>query len=257
MRLGCFPRARREGVRRYARTGETESREGMRLGCFPRARREGVRRYARTGDRRREKRDRCRKRAKTGYTGPVLSAQQLAPETPRPLRRSEYDQLVALGAFEGERVELLRGVIVRMSPHGPGHDAPLDRLTELLIVALGVRAKVRVQSAFVAADDSEPAPDLCVVPRREYDAAHPDRAFLIIEVAASSLSKDRNVKAPLYAESGVPEYWIVNLSARSIEVHSEPEADGYRSVQAFHNGALIQLRQFPDVFVKVDDVLLP
>ena len=144
-----------------------------------------------------------------------------------------------------------------MSPHGPAHDAPLDRLTELLILALGTRAKVRVQSAFVAADDSQPEPDLCVVPRREYDAAHPDSAFLIIEVAVSSLNKDRNVKAALYAESAIPEYWIVNVSERCIEVHREPEAGGYRSVQSFHHGEVIQLQQFPDVFVKVDVVLPP
>jgi len=191
------------------------------------------------------------------YARAVLTAQQIAPETARPLSRPEYDHLVALGAFDDERVELLRGVIVRMSPHGPAHDAPLDRLTELLVLALGARAKVRVQSAFVAANDSQPEPDLCVVPRRDYDAAHPDQAFLIIEVAASSLAKDRGVKSPLYAESGVPEYWIVNISERSIEVHTQPDAGVYRGVRAYRNGESIPLQVFPDVTVNVDAVLLP
>jgi Uma2 family endonuclease len=187
----------------------------------------------------------------------VLDPCEIAPETPRPLRREEYDRLVAMGAFEGERVELLRGVIVRMSPHGPGHDAPLDRLNELFIRALGSRAKVRVQSAFVASGGSEPEPDVCIVPRRDYDLAHPDEAYLIVEVADSSLHKDRGVKAALYAESRIGEYWIVNVIDKTIEVHTGPADGRYGTVQAYRNGQSIQLQHFPDVVVKVDDILLP
>jgi len=80
---------------------------------------------------------------------------------------------------------------------------------------------------------------------------------LIIEVAASSLAKDRGVKSPLYAESGVPEYWIVNISERSIEVHTQPDAGVYRGVRAYRNGESIPLQVFPDVTVNVDAVLLP
>lgn len=191
------------------------------------------------------------------YTSLVLDPHDIAPETFRPLRREEYDQLVASGAFEGERVELLRGVIVRMSPHGPAHDAPLDRLTELFIRKLGSRAKVRVQSSFLAADGSEPEPDVCIVPRREYDDAHPDVAHLIIEVAGSSLQKDRTVKAALYAESGIPEYWIVNIVDRAIEVHRSPSGGRYRSVESFRAGQSIGLREFSDLTVNVDEILLP
>lgn len=150
-----------------------------------------------------------------------------------------------MGAFEDERVELLRGVIVRMSPHGPAHDAPLDRLTELLILALGARAKVRVQSSFIAANDSEPEPDLCVVPRQDYDLAHPNQAYLIVEIAASSLAKDRGVKGPLYAESRVPEYWIVNVSEHSFEVYTDSDGAVYRNVKTCRAGERIQLSRKP------------
>jgi Uma2 family endonuclease len=185
----------------------------------------------------------------------MLDVRQIAPETLRPLRRVEYERLVALGAFEGERVELLDGVLVRMSPHGPAHDAALDRLTEIFIRALGLRAKVRVHGAFVAGDGSEPEPDLAIVPRREYDDAHPDQAYLIIEVAESSLLKDRSVKAKLYAESGVREYWIVNLTDRVIEVYTSPTSDGYGAAMPFRKGDGIRLQEFPDLEIKVDDVV--
>jgi len=187
----------------------------------------------------------------------VLDPRDIAPETPRPLRRSEYDRLVDMGAFEDERVELLRGVVVRMSPHGPAHDAPLDRLTEIFVRAMGSRGKVRVQSSFVAGDGSEPEPDLCIVPRRDYDRAHPDEAYLVVEVAGSSLHKDRGVKAALYAESRVPEYWIVNVVDKVIEVHTDPHGASYGSVRILGNGEAIRLSSFPDVVIAVDDVLLP
>jgi Uma2 family endonuclease len=160
----------------------------------------------------------------------VLDPSEIQPDEARPIRRSEYERMVELGLFEDERVELLYGVIVRMSPHGPEHDAPLARLTEIFVKGLSGRAQVRVQSAFAVSDGSEPEPDLAVVPRGEYDDAHPSTAWLIVEVAKSSLSKDRGPKARLYAESGIPEYWIVNLVDGLIEVYTEPRDGLYRRI---------------------------
>ena len=92
----------------------------------------------------------------------------------RPLRRREYERLVELGAFEGERVELLYGRIVEMAPRGPDHAGAIQALTRLLVSRLTDRADVRVQLPFVAPDDSEPEPDIAVVP-----SGHPDQAFLL------------------------------------------------------------------------------
>src|SRR6266550_155246 len=131
----------------------------------------------------------------------MLDPAFLAPEAPRRLRRSEYDELVASGAFEDERVELLRGVIVSMSPNNPPHASPVQLLGQLLIPALLGRATVRIQLPIVAVDESEPEPDVAIVPLGDHARAHPDRAMLIIEVAESSLRKDRLVKGPLYAAS--------------------------------------------------------
>ncbi len=142
-----------------------------------------------------------------------------------------------------------------MSPHGPRHDAVIDRLTELFVRAVGLRAKVRVQSSFNAVGDSEPEPGLAIVPRAEYDEAHPDRAFLIVEVAGSSLRKDRGFKARLYAESCVHEYWVVNLVDHVIEVHTDPVQGVYRGSRIFGKGERVALSEFADVEVNVDDVL--
>jgi Uma2 family endonuclease len=177
------------------------------------------------------------------------------PERIRPLRRVEYDKLVELGVFENEKIELLDGVLVPMSPIGPPHSSAVQKVTELLLPALLGRATVRSQNPFAALEHSEPEPDIVVAPRADYDTAHPSDAYLIIEVSESSLKQDRGVKRRIYAECGVPEYWIVNLVDRRIEVHTDPEGGAYRSVAMFEHGQSITLVRFPDVHVSVADIL--
>ena len=185
----------------------------------------------------------------------MLDPREISPETPRPIRRCEYERMVELGLFEGERVELLYGVIIRMSPHGPEHDAALDRLTELLIRSLAGRARVRVQSGFAASDGSEPEPDIAVVAPQDYDDAHPSAAWLIVEVAKSSLAKDLGPKARLFAEAGVAEYWVVNLVDARVEVHTVPRDGLYRTIQRYSRGDTIELQHFPDCKLPVSEVL--
>jgi len=176
-------------------------------------------------------------------------------EVVRPLRRSEYEALVAQGAFRDEHIELLDGALVQMSPIGPPHSSAVQRLLELLLPALLGRATVRAQSPFAAHEFAEPEPDVAIVPRNDYATAHPDRAYLIIEVADSSLDRDRDVKLRLYALSGVPEYWIVNLRERCIEVHTAPSAHGYGCLTRVEYGQSLHPERFPDVEVRVADVL--
>jgi Uma2 family endonuclease len=185
----------------------------------------------------------------------MLDASSLHPEKPRPLRRVEYDRLVAGGAFEGERVELLYGTLVAMSPHDPPHSAPIQDLNELLVRALLGRPRVRVQLPVVACDESEPEPDLAVVPLGDYSREHPCEAHLIVEVAVSSLRKDREVKGPLYASSGFREYWIVNVPERLLEVYREPREGSYTDVTRLRPSETVRLVAFPDVELRVADVL--
>jgi Uma2 family endonuclease len=159
----------------------------------------------------------------------VVDASVIPADQIRPLKRVEYDRLVATGAFVDERVELIDGLLVRMSPQGADHAYVLRRLPWLLKQAVGARADVQVQCPLAVASDTELEPDVAVVPPGDYLDDHPDRALLVVEVADSTLRKDRLVKAQLYAGMKVPEYWIVNLEAGVVEVHLAPGPDGYAS----------------------------
>jgi Uma2 family endonuclease len=162
---------------------------------------------------------------------------------------------VELGAFEDERIELLRGLLVEMSPQHPLHAGVVGKLSELLVLALVGKAHVRVQLPFALSDDSEPETDIAVVPVADYTIDHPHTAFLIIEVAQSSLRKDRFIKAALYAEAGIPEYWIVDVVGRAVEVHGHPAGGGYVDVRRVERIQTLALGAFPDVRLKLVDFL--
>lgn len=185
----------------------------------------------------------------------MLDPLAISPSEIRPLRRAEYELMVEQGVFDDERIELLRGVLVTRSPQGPRDFETIKRLTKLLVFALAGRADLLVHSSLAVADDSEPEPDLALVPARDYSAEVPSQAFLVIEVAQSSLRKDRGVKGPLYAAAGIPEYWIVDLAANVIEVHTEPRGEAYGVVTRRVRGETIALVAFPDVRVAVSDVI--
>jgi Uma2 family endonuclease len=172
----------------------------------------------------------------------------------RPLRRVEYDKLVAMGVFEGERIELLEGRLVHMSPIGAPHSSTIDRLNRLF-APLFDRVLVRIQNPFAATAESEPQPDVALMPLGDYDVDHPDRAELLIEVADSSLAYDRGPKLSVYAKSGVPEYWIVNLVERCIEVYRRPANGRYWLVERHGERAVISPERFPDFELRVADVL--
>lgn len=180
----------------------------------------------------------------------------LEPERTRPLKRAEYDRLVELGAFDDEAIELLHGTLVTMSPNNPEHAGPIGQLSTILVPRLLGRALVRVQMPIWAADESEPEPDIAVVPLGDYFTAHPDRAFLIIEVASSSLKKDRDVKAPLYAASGFPEYWLFDVGARRVLVFRDPAGGVYGTITQHDATETLRCLAFPDVEVEVSGVML-
>jgi Uma2 family endonuclease len=184
----------------------------------------------------------------------VLDPSQIAPESPRPITRAEFDRLVALGFFEDENIELLYGVLVRMTPQDPPHSSVVQRLTTLLVPPLVGRAEVRIQLPFAASDDSEPEPDVAIVSAGDYRAHHPSEASLVIEVAYSSHRKDRSVKSRLYAECGVAEYWIVDIAARAVEVYTQPEGGVYHVTVVRGSGETLAPASFLDVRIRVDDL---
>jgi Uma2 family endonuclease len=179
----------------------------------------------------------------------------LAPERVRPLKRAEYERLVAEGAFDDERVELLGGVIVEMSPQDPRHAFAIERLTALLVPLARGKASLRPQLSFVASDDSVPEPDLTLVPLADYGAAHPTSAFLVIEVSNASLRKDRSIKAEVYARAGVPEYWVVDLAGRSVEVRTMPEDGVYTKLEVARPGEKLPVPGLAGAEIAISDFL--
>ena len=166
--------------------------------------------------------------------------------------REEYHRMGEVGILKPtDRVELIRGEIVEMSPIGRRHQAFVDNLNHLLVTRLAGRARMSVQNPVVLADDTEPEPDLKIlrcrpVPYKEREAYAED-VLLLIEVAESSLAYDRSTKLRLYAAAGIPEYWVVDCAAESIEIHRTPDAHGYRDVSRVAGAASVSPLTYPDV----------
>jgi Uma2 family endonuclease len=180
------------------------------------------------------------------------------PEDVRPLRRAEFYHLSSLGSFEDERVELLRGVIVVMSrEEEPRHSAPVEWLLRKLIRALDEEFRVRPGMPFDASDYSVTLPDLVI--SAEAGLHHPATALLLIEVSNTSLRKDRGIKLGIYAEAGVPEYWIINASKPGhveVEVYTEPTPTGYARLVTLRDGDVLRPVRVP-VEVAVADIPRP
>lgn len=160
----------------------------------------------------------------------------------------EYERMVEAGVFEpGTRVELVRGEIVDMAPIGLQHEACVARLTRLLGKLVGDSAIVWPQNNSIRLpnSNSRPQPDLTLLRWRDDDysgkAPMPADVILVIEVSDTSLSYDRSVKAPLYAEAGIPALWIVNLPDKLIEVYSRPMGTRYSSIRKAGPGDSIDL----------------
>ena len=181
----------------------------------------------------------------------MLDTAQLSPEQCRPITRAEYLRMGEAGLFENERVELIEGVVVRVTPHGAPHDDTVERLTELLVPRLVGRARVRIQLSFAASEYSEPLPDVAIIPKGAPRGDHPSAALLLIEVSDSSLRFDRGVKAKVYARAGVPEYWVVNVPRRTVEVYSAPTERGYAHQREARGGEQLSIPEFPDVALPI------
>jgi len=172
----------------------------------------------------------------------------------------QYFDLVTQGILQpDDRVELLEGVIVAEPPMDPPHASGISRVDRALRRTLGEQVLIRVQAPFIVGGYSVPEPDVAVVPGTvaDYDGHHPTQALLVVEVAASSLPQDRLTKSRIYAAAKVPEYWVVNLRDRCVEIFRDPDAGGrlYRDRRVVQPGELIQLAAMTAASVRVDDLL--
>ncbi len=179
-----------------------------------------------------------------------------APEPRHRWTRAEYDRLVALGVFEDEHVELILGDILTMSPQSALHALTIQKLQLELTLALGRSVRVRVQSPLGASDESEPEPDLAIVPlQADSEADHPRSALLVIEVAEASLRRDLGLEAALYAASDVREYWVVDLTSRALVVHRDSDGTRWTQITTLRPGATVTPVAFPDLTLPLDAFL--
>jgi Uma2 family endonuclease len=173
--------------------------------------------------------------------------------------------LIETGFFQpGDPIELVGGQLIVVEPQGSRHFAAVQAMEEALRRVFGQGWQVRGQGPLALDEDSEPEPDVAVVPGsfRDYVASHPSRPVLVVEISESSLALDRAHKGSLYARAGITDYWIVNLVDQTLEVYRGPGPDSaaafgwrYRSVETLERGAAVSPLASPGAHIRVSEVL--
>jgi Uma2 family endonuclease len=174
---------------------------------------------------------------------------------------AEYEAMIRHGILGADdRVELIAGEIVEMSPIGHPHKGSVTFLQDFFERHLADgQAIVMVQQALAIVPNSMPQPDLLLLRYRSdfyrRRPNYPDDTLLAIEVADSSLRYDRTTKLSLYANAGVPEYWIVDVNGEAVEIYREPADDAYASVRIARGDDAVAPAAFPDCSTTVNDIL--
>lgn len=179
--------------------------------------------------------------------------------------RAEYDRLIEMGVFQpGEPIELIGGNLMVAEPQGAEHYTAIRKSAKALEAAFGPGWEIRTQGPIGLDDDSEPEPDVAVVPGSpdDYRRVHPSRPVLTLEVADSSLAIDRERKGSLYARAGLADYWVLNLIDRTLEVYREPAVDAeapfgwrYSRRETIAPSGRVAPLAAPDALVSVSDLL--
>ena len=172
----------------------------------------------------------------------------------------DYSRMIEAGIFgEDDRVELINGEIIEMSPIGSAHAACVKLLNAILSQRFAGRYIVSVQDPVVLNDASEPEPDVALLKHRAdfYRGSHPQarHIVLVIEVADTSVDYDRDVKIPLYAASGIKEAWLVDLTSAQVLVHDRPGGGTYRRIRKFDGRSVIESRVIGLPGIGVDEII--
>lgn len=191
---------------------------------------------------------------------------QVETEIPRKHRwtHDEYLQAHELGWFENKRTELIEGEIVYMPAMNVKHFQGVVRADRILQRIFSEGFFVSTQCPLNVSEISDPEPDVAVIEGKleDFKADLPKTAALVIEIADSSLTYDRTEKASLYAKAGVPDYWIVNIKDRRLEVRRRPVKDStaifgysYSTLQMLAENETISPLAKPEVEIKIAELL--
>lgn len=191
--------------------------------------------------------------------GTTIHTMGAPPEFPRrALTVEDFHRMGEVGVLAPpERVELIEGELLQMAPIGGRHFHAVNRLTELLVMAVHGQAVVAAQGPVVLRPISEPQPDLALLHpelRQRADLPGPDDVFLLIEVADTSLRFDRTVKARLYARHAIPELWIVDVEGQVLLRHLEPSVEGYSVVTEHRSPEVLACRLLPQARVDLQEL---
>lgn len=180
-------------------------------------------------------------------------------QTRRRFTVAEYHQMARAGILgEDDRVELIEGEILEMTPIGDQHARCVRRLIQRFNRAFGDEALVDVQNPVRLSLDTEPQPDVTLLRYRpDFYPSHPtpQDIFLLVEVADTSADADRRHQTPLYARHGVPEVWLVDLEQQTVTLYQDPTPSGYRAVRVLRPGETLALAAFRDREIAVSDIL--
>lgn len=172
-----------------------------------------------------------------------------------PITRQQYDALIEMGLFDpDDRIELLEGFLITMSPQDPRHSNVVRLFNRAVSLMLPSELELQMQLPMVVSDGSEPEPDLAVVPRADYGRRHPREALLVIEVANTSRGIDLGSKARVYAAAGVTEYWVVDVINDVVFRHLAPTGAGYAELTE-HSGGRLRSTAVPEVEVDLGALL--
>lgn len=186
----------------------------------------------------------------------MLSAEHISPLRAMPMLRSTYHRLGELGEYEGRRVQLICGTIIDMSPMGSPHANAIRVLNRYFVTHAPESIDVMVQLPLAVAEDSEPEPDFAFVSAANIsDVDHPASALLVVEIADSSLKLDLGPKVQLYAQCGVPEYWVIDLKSRVTVVHTSPRRRKYARVQRISWASWLTSKTVSGLEVRLAEVL--
>ena len=187
-------------------------------------------------------------------TGAIMAVEMIHYK----LTADEYQRMIEAGIIaEGAPVELIEGELIQMAAFSGEHLLRIGDLTRLLILATEPPLFVIPQGSIRLDNRSEPEPDFTVLRSRPVGKRTPppaDDVILVIEVSDTSLMYDLNVKAPLYARASIPEYWVVDLTARRILRHREPRDGRYKVIEEFAGEDQIVSLTEPAITISVEDI---